>query len=164
MKKKIAKLIFDITVSLAGLVGAWSCMSQGFEYLFVAENPDMAAFKICSSIFISIATALLIFIFIPLDIDGIQKIRREKEAKKTVEEIGKIMQEQVAVIGSCKDVRQFLLIHKNDAKNYIKVSSEYDAYGRRFDDWILVGNPNLIPTRVIHAVKNRLNNQEEQER
>lgn len=168
MKKKIAKLIFDITVSLAGLVGAWSCMSQGFEYLFVAENPDMAAFKICSSIFISIATALLIFFFLPLDIHNISEIIHEREIKKTVEELNKEInmqiQERVAVIGSCRNVRQFIIAHNNDTKNYIKVVREDDAFGRRFTDYIIVGNPELIPYGVIEAVKERLINQEEQER
>ncbi len=153
MKKKIIKLIFDIMISLAGLVGAWNCMAQGFEYLFIAEDPDMAAFKICSSILILIATALLIFIIIPLEIEKIQEIKRKK---KIVKQSNKARRGKIAVIGTCRNVRQFILAHNNDTKNYIKVSREDDAFGRRFTDYIIVGNPELIPSSVIEAVKDRL--------
>lgn len=73
---RIAKLIFDILLSLYGLFASWDCMSQGLEYLFYYENFDMAAFKICASILNVAAALILLIVFVPLDIQAISKNKK----------------------------------------------------------------------------------------
>ena len=67
------------------------------------------------------------------------------------------MQKQIAVIGDRQhNIKLFLREHQKDTKNYISVSKELDAYGYRFDDYVLVGDVSKIDGCLIEAVKNRL--------